>query len=152
MTPKCQLFLALIAVILACNSPKTLTGEVNYLGSPENGTIEVNAAGYGRTKKEAISNSERNAFYNLLFKGIPGSQYALPMVTDAENVKKQHPKYFTQLLDEGGYKRFMMRSDLQTGFAPIQRGSENAVNRIKIDVTGLRRDLESNQIIRKFGY
>lgn len=141
-----------ILTIFSCSSPKTITGEVNYLGSKETGTIDVNAAGYGRTKKEATENAERNAFHNLLFKGIPGSQYALPLVPDGENAQKLHKKYFNDLLTQDGYKRFMMTSSLQSGFKPISKGQENVTNQIRIDVTSLRRDLESNHIIRKFGY
>jgi hypothetical protein len=142
----------LFLVLLACNSPKTFTGEVNYVGSKEPGTLLLNAAGYGRTKKEAIENAERNAFTNLIFKGIPGSQYSLPLVPQGDEAKQKYMPYFKALLEQEGYKKFMMSSDLQTGFAPIKRGSENAVNLVKIDVTSLRRDLESNNIIRKFGY
>jgi hypothetical protein len=152
MKPFIPLLSLVLLTLAACSSPKTITGEVNFVASPEVGTLQLSAAGYGRTKKEAIENAERNAFYNLLFKGIPGSQYNLPLVPEPATAQKTHKKYFNQLLEEGRYKQFMMGSDLQTGFAPIRRGSENAKNLVKIDVTGLRRDLESNQIIRKFGY
>lgn len=141
-----------LSVFLACSSPKTITGEVNYAGNSEPGTLLLNTAGYGRTKKEAIINAEKNAIYNVLFKGIPGTQYALPLVADGESVLKKQKKYFDLLLDGEGYKRFMMLSDQQTGFVPMTSGSENIQNRVKIDVTSLRRDLETNQIIRKFGY
>jgi hypothetical protein len=148
-----SLFCWILAVsLMACNSPKTITGEVSYAGSKEPGTISLSVAGYGRTKKEAIENAERNAFYNLLFKGIPGSQYALPMVPGGADAQPKHKKYFDNLLEQKGYKLFMMSSDLQSDFQPIKRASENVMNLVKIDVTSLRRDLESNQIIRKLGY
>lgn len=152
MKPYSILLAACLLFAAACSAPKTITGEVNFVASPEPGTLHLSAAGYGRTKKEAIENSERNAFYNLLFKGIPGSQYSLPMVPNAADAQKTHQKYFTQFLDGGGYKRFMMGSDLQTGFEPIRRASENVKNLVKIDVTSLRRELEASQIIRKLGY
>lgn len=151
---KVQYLLAavVLSALMACNSSKIVTGEVNYIGSQEPGTIQVSAAGYGATKKAAIENAERNAFYNLLFKGIPGSQYNLPMVPDGDKAQAKHKRYFTELLDEAGYKRFMMHSEPNSAFRPQVRSGENVQNYLKIDVTSLRRDLESHQIIRKFGY
>ncbi|MEK7253209.1 MAG: hypothetical protein AAB316_00560 [Bacteroidota bacterium] len=144
--PSCFFFFLLFS---QCNSSKTLTGEVNYLTDSELGTVLVSAAGYGASKSQAVSNAETNAFNTLIFNGIPGSQYRLPMVEASE--KGKHKTYFYRLLDEQGYKSFLMLSEPQTAFSGGRKNQKNILVKVKINVDGLRRDMEQAQVVRKFG-
>lgn len=146
-----HLFLTgLLALAIACNSSKTMTGEVNYSGTSEPGTILLTAAGYGATRIAATGNAETNAFNNLIFHGIPGSQQRLPMVSDEKTARREHAAYFQQLLDHQGYKAFLMVSDPQSGFDLTPTG-KNLLVKIKINVDALRRDMEQQGVLRKFG-
>ncbi|MBK8565783.1 MAG: hypothetical protein IPN76_21185 [Saprospiraceae bacterium] len=136
---------------LSCNSSKVITGEVNYLNATEAGTLLVSAAGYGQSKPDAIANAQTNAFNNLIFRGIPGSQYQLPMVQDESKARKEHGKYFSNLLEQGGYKPFMMLSEEQTGYSVSRKGQKNITVMVKINVDALRRDMEQKGVVRKFG-
>lgn len=144
--------LALFAACLltACNSPKTMTGEVNFAAASEPGTLLVHAAGYGSTQQEALINAEQNAFNNLIFKGIPGSQYRLPMVGNDAGIRKTHEKYFQNLIDQKGYKAFMMSSE--PGSFKARKGAKNLLATVKINVDALRRDMEQQNVLRKLGY
>ncbi|MFN0212671.1 MAG: hypothetical protein ACKVT2_00325 [Saprospiraceae bacterium] len=144
------LFSIFFSFLLACNSARTISGEVNFIAAPEPGTILVSAGGYGPTKAQAISNAEANAFSALIFKGIPGSQQQLPMLPDETASRKQHTLYFDQFF-KGGYKPFMMLSESQSSYAAGRKGRKNISQRVKINVDALRRDLEQNGITRKFG-
>jgi hypothetical protein len=141
----------ILLLLTSCNSSRINTGEVNYLAPSEKGTILVSAAGYGTSKPDAIGNAESNAFNNLIFRGIPGSQHQLPMVQNEGEVRKQHSTYFSNLLDSGGYKTFMMTSEEQSGFVAARKNQKNILIKVKINVDALRRDMEQQGVIRKFG-
>lgn len=141
----------LMALTVACNSSKTMTGEVNYSGVSEPGTLLVSASGYGVTRFAAVSNAERNAFNNLIFHGIPGSQHHLPMIRDEKTALQENNTYFQQLLDNQGYKSFLMTSDAQSVFDPSRHNGQNIKVKIKINVDALRRDMEQKGVLRKFG-
>lgn len=140
-----------LALLVSCNTSKISTGEVNYLSNTEQGTLLVSAAGYGASKASAIANAEAAAFKNLIFRGIPGSQYHLPMVPDETSARKQHGGYFTKLLDGSGYKTFMMLSEEMSAFSPARKNQKNMLIKVKINVDALRKDMEENGVIRKFG-
>lgn len=144
-------FTCLVALFISCNSSKTITGEVNYLTQTEPGTLLVSAAGYGKSKPDAIANAQESAVDNLLFRGIPGSQYHLPMVQNEREARSKHGGYFKNLLEQGGYKSFMMLSEEQTGFSPARKNQKNITVKVKINVDALRRDMEQQGVVRKFG-
>lgn len=142
---------ALALLLPSCNSSKISTGEVNYISSSEKGTIMVSAAGYGKSKPDAINNAETSAFKNLIFRGIPGSQYQLPIVPNEAEARKQHNTYFENLLANGKYKSFMMLSEELSAFSPANKNQKNILMKVKINVDALRRDMEQQGVVRKFG-
>jgi hypothetical protein len=144
------LFSLTLLLFTACNSAKTISGEVNFIASPEPGTVMVSVGGYGPSKPQAIRNAEANAFSTLIFKGIPGSQQQLPMVPDEKTSRQQHGDYLEQFFN-GGYKPFMMLSESQSAYAAGRKGRKNITQRVKINVDALRRELEQRGIVRKFG-
>lgn len=144
------LFAIPLLFLVACNSARTISGEVNFISSPEPGTVLLSAGGYGPTKPQAISNAEANAFSTLIFKGIPGSQQQLPMLPDETASRKKHSAYFDQFF-KGGYKPFMMLSESQSSYAAGRKGRKNISQRVKINVDALRREFENRGITRKFG-
>jgi hypothetical protein len=144
------LYMFTLLLLNACNSAKTISGEVNFIAAPEPGTVMVSAGGYGPTKPLAIQNAEANAFNTLIFKGIPGSQQQLPMVSDELNSRKKQAAYFDALLS-GGYKPFLMLSESQSDYAAGRKGRKNISQRVKINVDALRRDMEQHGVTRKFG-
>lgn len=143
-------FFLVVLLFTACNSARTISGEVNFIAAPEPGTVLVSAGGYGPTKPQSISNAEANAFSTLIFKGLPGSQQQLPMLPDESASRKKHSEYFDQFF-KGGYKPFMMLSESQSAYAAGRRGRNNITQRVKINVDALRREFEQRGITRKFG-
>ena len=141
--------LTLSVLLLACASKKT--GETTYAGTSESGTIILNASGYGLLKATAIENAEMNAFNNLIFRGIPGSQYQLPMIENEQKAKSEHAEYFDKLLVQKKYKAFLLstvsESDLNLNLSKQKTISVG----LKINVNALRRDMEQNGVLRKFG-
>lgn len=145
------LYLTLIITFFSACASSKKTGETTFGGNSEVGTILLNTAGYGTLKANAIESAEINAFNNLIFRGIPGSQYQLPMVENEQKTKKEHSAYFDELLKNKKYKAFLLStanaSDLNIN---LSRQKTISIN-VKINVNALRRDMEQNGVIRKFG-
>ena len=150
--------IASIFFLLVGCSHKTLppysyrNGQVSFVNQDEEGTIVIKTNGFGHNVNEAVANAQKSAFYNLIFKGIPGSSIAnVPMVANESDAYQKHEDYFNNLLDKGNYFTFMMYSNMASN--PNEgKGEANVTVDVKINYNSLRRDLEQNTIIRKFGY
>ena len=131
---------------------QNFTGEVNYSGQTESGTIQVISTGYGTNKTNAQVHAEKNALEAILFRGIPGSQQSKPIIPDQETSKKLHSDYFTSLFDSDHYKIFIMESSPLTSFKKRNKQMKNLDVIIKLNITSLISELELKNIIRPFGF
>ena len=150
------LVFALSVAAVACSSkvmPGVYSGYVRYSNESPTGTVSLVSTGFGKNKVESSADAVTNAFYQLLFRGIPGSQYELPMVNN-ESDKKNDPVIKTLL--NGGYSSFVMENQLQSEEEKIKKEDgvkgRMTTHKITINCDALRRYLEQNNVIRKFGY
>jgi hypothetical protein len=125
--------------------------EVSFQSKDNDGTIIVRSFGYGKNDQEAIVDSQKNALSVILFKGLPGSEVKVPLVENEYNSKNANPTYFKNLFENGYSKTFIMSTDVVSPLAKYNNTKRLIVN-LKININSLRRDLEVNKIIRKFGY
>jgi hypothetical protein len=144
--------LLMLASLFSCKSASnTYSAEVSFVAKEEQGTITVRTYGFGKNEKDAIKDAHKNAFNVLLFKGLPGTELNVPLVSNEYEAKNNHKAYFDNLLENGGLFRYLMvnSSDSQ----PIKvKGGYNTTLVLKINYNSLRKDLEQNGVIRKFGY
>ena len=125
---------------------------VNYLTSKD-GSITLRSVGAGENQQTAISDAEKNAFEVLFFRGLPDSEQKIALVgTNEVKEKQKHKTYFKKFYKGERYKTFLMSSIPTAIIANINGGSNNISVDVKINVTALRKDLEQNNIITKFGY
>lgn len=128
------------------------SGYVKYDGAPSAGTITVSSTGFGKKGDQTLKDAEYNAFYALLFRGIPGSQYELPMIAN-ESEKKDNS--VVKSLLNGGYKSYVTEATLQDVDIKTKKedGKKGKATTYKITINcdALRRHLETNGVIRKFG-
>jgi hypothetical protein len=127
------------------------SGEVNFLYKDAQGTIGVKSTGYGTNKKDAVEDAHKNAFQIILFKGIPGTELNIPLVENENAARSKNGEYFTRLLEGGNYRSFLMSSNESSGLMKSQ-GTKKINVDMKINYNSLRKDLEQNQVIRKFGF
>lgn len=145
------LLLVLIGV-LGCSQKTLPTAEVNFL-SDKDGTVSVRAIGIGANEAEAIFDAEKNAFNVILFRGLPESKQKIALVgTNELEELKEHKKYFSSFFDEKRYRSFVMSSIPTSGLIKHKGGKKSIAVDIKINVYALRKDLEKNNVIRKFGF
>lgn len=161
---KILLFLLLVFLVNACRTvvPRA---EVNFINSRD-GVIYVRSNGYGTNRFTLQDNAERTAIEILLYRGIPGSQQNLPLVSEEYQAKfRGKPGYIKNLLDAEAkkYRQFITRSEPVTKMKSIRVRGEGFIDgsfkptkiqefEIGINLPSLRRDMEANNVIRGFGY
>lgn len=123
-----------------------------YISSKIPGTINLRAIGFAKKKNNSIENAARGAIYAVLFHGISGSPYSLPMIN---NESEQLKNPIVRELLENGYKSFFTSMVNISEEKKIRKfdgikGIET-VNEFTINIDAIRKYLEQNNIIRKFG-
>jgi hypothetical protein len=154
MKNKLKSILGIIVILgLHSCSPKLQpnSGEVNFLYKEAQGTIAVKSTGYGKNQTEAVADAQINAFKVLLFKGLPGTELNVPLIENENEAKSKHGDYFKKFFDQGNYKTFMMSSTESSNLVKM-KGTKKINVDVKINYNSLRKDLEQNQLIRKFGF
>jgi hypothetical protein len=154
MRIKLKSILGIVAILgLHSCSPKIqpYSGEVNFLYKEAQGTIAVQSTGYGKNQTDAVADAQKNAFKILLFKGLPGTELNVPLIENENDAKSKHSEYFKKFFEQGNYKTFMMSSTESSNLIKM-KGSKKITVDVKINYNSLRKDLEQNQVIRKFGY
>ncbi len=144
--------LILLSGIYSCSKKiTTSSATVTYIASSD-GTITMNAVGIGKNKDAAIFDAEKNAFEVLFFRGLPNSEEKIALIgTNEAEIKENNKVYFEKFYDEKRYKTFLMMSSPTTNITKM--GSNKKIQlQIQVNVAALRKDLEGNNIIRKFGY
>jgi hypothetical protein len=132
--------------------PGELNGQIVFESAENTGSITVKATGFAKTKAESVNNASAGAMYTLLFRGITGSPNSLPMVPD-ENGKKNDPAVLS-LLNEG-FAAYITKSLLISEVVKKRKQDgikgKQTTSRLTINTDALRRYLEQNGVIRKFG-
>jgi hypothetical protein len=151
-TIKPFIFILFCLEILSC-SQKTLpySAEVNFLNKDAQGTITVKSIGYGKNKNKAILDAQKNAFKTLLFKGLPGTELNVPLIENENDTRSTNASYLKKFFDEGNFISFIMSSTESSNLI-VMKGTKKISVDIKINYNSLRKDLEQNKIIRKFGF
>lgn len=115
----------------------------------EESVIHLVSESRAANRNSAVQFAERNAFENLLFKGIPNSNQEKAMVPNEYDALRKHPNYFEDLIKGEKYQRFITSSEISE--ENVSGGVTFLKQSISVDLAGLRKDLEQNKVIRKFG-
>jgi len=130
------LLLTTTGFLVSAQSSKEYSGYVKYEGASAEGTVTVVSTGFGKNRVVSSEDALKQAFNTLLFQGIAGSQYELPMVGPE---KKKDPAIRDLLEKE--YRSFVIENNLQ---------QEDKKTRT-INCEALKRYLENKGVVRKFG-
>lgn len=149
---KIRIIVLFLSVSVFGCKPTYYTHQVNYL-EETNQTISLRCVGYGNNRFTAINDAEQAAFKELLFRGIPLSQQknAIVSTNELESLRKNN-SYFNELLSKGRYKTFITSSIPVSDISHYKGSLKQITVDVKINLYGLRKDLEQNNIIRPFGY
>ncbi len=113
------LYLILFTLLISsgCRSNKEVSPAISAismetvsLGNNNDGTIIVRAWGSGQNRSTAIDLAKRNAVYDVVFKGIKGSNPGFasrPLVSEV-NGAERYARYFEPFFSQGGeYLKFV---------------------------------------------
>lgn len=116
----------------------------------ESDVITFRCHGNGKKKDAALRDAPINAFKILLFRGVPESSYAAPMVSvnEADELSK-HKAYFDKLLGGGRYSSFVTASTVLAGY---DSKTKTTILEISINTRALKADLVSNKILSDYGF
>lgn len=149
------IIIILLSVTFSCSSSKqtlsTPSAEVNFLSSID-GTITMRANGIGKSEGEAIGDALFNAFDVLFFRGLPESEQKNALIGTNENDARKINKDYFDAFYQRRYKTFVMSSIPASDLTKYSGGRKGIAIDVKINVIALRKDLEQNNIIRKFGF
>lgn len=143
--------MALALVISACGSTKFYTFRLQNIRNTEPGTIYLESTGVGKSENDAYNNAAYNAFNAVLFKGIPGSVQASPMIDDETKARADHAEVLKCFTNVDCYNKFVAYSE-KVG-APVKTNEGLSADlKIKINIRTLKTYLEQNSVVRKFGF
>ena len=146
------IILSLAAMFASCSKtiiPYERSGEVNAV-SHENSIIVLSSQARAESASKAVYHAERNAFENLIFKGIPNTNQESPMVPSEVKALRDNPSLFNSLLVEQGYRRYVMDSYTNNSVA-VGGGVQLIDQVVKIDLKALRNYLQAEGVTKKFG-
>ncbi len=119
--------------------------EVTYEGE-NNGVLMLSVSEFNVKKNVAVDNAIKDAFYQILFRGIPGSrEYQRPLLGTDEKVMNANIEYFDNMINGGRIYTFVNYSALS-----YYKRKEAVVN-VSFNIQALVADLEKNNLYRRFG-
>lgn len=144
--------LILLTALVACSKKIDYlqTSEVKFLNSPHSGNVTVEAIGYGDQIQVAEANATLNAFQTIMFQGLPAfSGLSTPMIPDRSKVDQSILERF---FDRNEYSEFLTSQEEIRILGEYKNPKMYKVSKVvTINYNALRRGLEKNGVVRKFG-
>ena len=135
----------LITICLIFSAITSWAQEVTYEGE-NNGVLMLSVSEFNVKKNVAVDNAIKDAFYQILFRGIPGSrEYQRPLLGTDEKVMNANIEYFDNMINGGRIYTFVNYSALS------YYKRKEAVVKVSLNVQALQADLENNNLYRRFG-
>lgn len=154
-----QLLLSLIAITLCIGSvsaqkvrPSEYASYVNLVKESK-GSVTLRSNGWGKTEAQAVEDAEVRAILTLLYVGLPSAQRLSALVPNEQEANDKKPDYFERLVTQRAYKRFVTESSPKGSFTKLKGEKQKSMPvDITVNVDALRKDLQANDVIRKFGF
>jgi hypothetical protein len=116
----------------------------------EPGVVYLKSTGFGKRQEDAVEQAKMNAVDAILFKGVPGSSVASPIV-DREASQK-HQSFFKKFMEPGGeYVRYIINSNYDPAERVSVKGGVRIGLELEINYAQLQKRLEDADIIKPFG-
>jgi hypothetical protein len=124
------------------------------LGNPFQGVVSISALGYGTTEREAEFDTFITGFEAILFRGLPAfAGLRAAMINDESKAKSQHSQFFKKFFDERGYLQFVSEQGKISKLGRSdQPGKIKVQKTFSVNYEAMRKKLEQEGVIRKFGY
>lgn len=138
-----------VFAISACKTNKFKTSAEVWTVKQSNDMLVLGARGYANNEREAILNAEKRAFETLFYQGISNSSYKLPMIHSSE----RNNAFLDSFFETGDYRNFITSSSIISPLAKNKvKNTKELDIELNINTFALRRHLEENGVIKKFGF
>jgi hypothetical protein len=114
------------------------------------GMVWIQSTGFGKKETIAQLDAEKAAMETLIFQGVAGTQFAMPLVADESGSRKEHADVYTGFFEQQGFRAFVSKTQTVSGLTKF-KGGKKMETRMLVDVNGLRKYLEDKGVIKKFG-
>ena len=116
------------------------------------GTVTLRSTGYGKKAAIAATDAELSAIKTLLFAGAQGTPHSIPLIQESKEATEEKYKNFFDDFYNNTYKNFIESSVIVVPYGKNALKQKCITLDVCIRVAQLRPYLESNGIIRKFGF
>jgi hypothetical protein len=124
--------------------------EVQFIRTGVDGTILFKIFSYGKTEEQAIKNAKSDALKAVMFKGIPGSDLASPMIRDLSVLETKN-EFFNTFFETQQYQQYVSISGDGTidGEDRLKVGKKYKIGIVvSVQKANLRKLLENAGIIK----
>ena len=139
-----------LLVVIGCNPKSLPKGQVNYINFSSD-VLTVKSTGYAKHKSDLLRVSKINAVDMVLFRGVAGSSMNKPMIGPNESEIKAKNKSFFEAFYASEFENFINNYTVVSEAGKVSAGVYSKTLEVKINTTALRRYLQTNKIIKKFG-
>jgi hypothetical protein len=148
-------FLSLtLAFVSSCLVRQPTANQIRFVSEESAGIVKVHSTGLGSNLSEMEQDAQKKAFEMLLYVGLPTAStetYRVPLVPNKGDMQG-HPSV-KKFFNNREYAQFVTRIErLEYLKQRASEGGRMLNYNIVINYNALRRYLEQNDIIRKFGY
>ncbi len=142
----------LVVALAGCSKTTTVpyqrTGEVSAV-SHERSIIKVQSSSKAANDDAAVNFAERQAFENILYKGIPNSNQEVALIGSETKAWADNKLVMKSLITDRGYLQYIISS--KTVDLVRENGVSFVKQNVEIDLAALRKYLERESVIKKFG-
>ena len=119
--------------------------EIMYEGEND-GVMMLQVSDFNIKKKDAVTQAIKDAYFQILFRGIPGSkENRQALLGTDENAMNNNLRYYDNMIKDGRLYSFITYSALS------YYKKKEAVVKLSVNVQALVSDLERNNLYRRFG-
>lgn len=144
--------LLLSFLFISCGGSKKhsefTSAKVSYVSNNDRETLTLRSTEVGSSEEEAINKAQKLAFQNLFFRGVPESPFNRPLISlNEEEAYEKHRSYLNDFYD-GRMQTFI--TDSKEYLNKEGPGTTATVD-LTINMRALRKDLQNNNLMQKFG-
>ena len=142
--------LFLFVLFLYAGSLSLIGQEVTYEGEKD-GVIMLSVFESNVNKKDAVSVAIKDAYFHILFRGIPGSTQNRNALLGTDEYAPQKRQYYDDLINGERLYSFITYSNLDYYKRREGISKKVAVIKLSVNVKALISDLERKNLYRRFG-
>lgn len=141
----------IVALVCSCKTKQVLTN-VSIKDDSNRDILYLSSTGYGKTEEEATLDAYKRALDVVLFRGFPQSSSPLrdPLIMDKHRAVSANEAFFNSLYEDRLLSELILSSS-QVGRSEKQGGTHESYYNITFNLRLLRKRLQDEGIIKKFG-